>query len=42
MEDENFIINNINNIKSPYVKINVNYCEECDTKKTIIFNERSK
>ena len=42
MEDENFIINNINNIKNIYVKINNNYCEEGDTKTTIIFNDGTK
>ena len=42
MEDENFIINNINNRKSIYVKINDNYCEEGDTKTIINFNDGCK
>lgn len=42
MEDEKFIINNINNIKSIYVVINDNYCEEGDIKTIIVFNDGAK
>ena len=42
MDKKIFIINNINNIKSIYVKINDNYCEEGDLETIIIFNDGTK
>ena len=42
MEDENFIINNINNIKSIRIIINDNYCEEGDLETIIFFNDGTK
>lgn len=42
MEDEKFIIDNISNIKSIYVKIDDRYCEEGDTETIIVFNDGTK
>lgn len=42
MEDEKFIIENINNIKSIYVKIDDFYCEAGSTKTIITFNDDTK
>ena len=42
MDKKNFIINNINNIKIIYIKINDNYCEEGDLETIIFFNDGTK
>lgn len=42
MDKKKFIIENINNIKNIYVKINDNYCEEGDLETIINFNDGSK
>ena len=42
MDKKNFIINNINNIKSIRIIINDNYCEEGDLETIIFFNDGTK
>ena len=42
MDKKNFILNNINNIKSIRIIINDNYCEEGDLETIIFFNDGTK